>query len=612
MRKASPQALSRKSPPSSLLCGLVIVVAGAIAYSNSFRGVFLLDDFGHIVTSESIKGVFPLIEHWQADRPLVHLTLSINYAISGLDTWSYHVFNLLVHLGAGLVLMGLARRLLLLRPAGLDVRSAVIISFVIALLWTIHPLQTQSVTYIIQRGESMMGLFYLLTLYGFVRGAEGGRSWAWYSLSVLACAAGMVTKEAMVTAPVMVFLVDAIFISRSWVAPLKRRWPLYLLLVSTIGFLAAQGLFSDILHGSRKHGADIGFQVAGLSPIRYLLTQPEVILHYLRLCFWPYPQCFDYGWQAVSDWRQAVLPGLVILAMLAATVALLLRRPDFGFLGAWWFIILAPTSSIVPIKDFAFEQRMYLPLAAVIAAVLLAGRRLIRKRMSAPLAVRLNAALVVIVAMTLGARTIRRNADYASASVMWADVVRQRPSHVRAWNYLGVGLAVEGRQEEAIWAYESALALEPGSEEVHSNLARALVKAGRAAEALPHFQESLRKSPGDANLHHSYAIALEKTGRIDESLAEYRRTLELEPGHPFARYNMGLALKAAGRWEEAARAFAESTRADPGDASGFYQLGYCLTQLGRKSEATAALQTALRLNPADRATRILLQSLQGR
>ncbi|MBI5762885.1 MAG: tetratricopeptide repeat protein [Planctomycetes bacterium] len=534
-------------------------------------------------------------------RPLVHFTLAINYAVSGLNVWSYHALNVAVHLASALTLFAILR-LTPRRPAldaGADSSPTTLLSsrlaFAVALLWAVHPIQTQAVTYIIQRGESLMGLWYLLVILSVNRLGLTGRTW-WGGLAVLFCAAGMFTKETMVTAPFVALMYDAVFLAGTWRGALRRRWPMYAAMGLTWGILGYLGLFHDILYGSKKHGVDLGFKVETMTPWTYLLTQPEVILHYLRLCLWPYPQCFDYGWQPVTDWSDAIIPGTVLLLLLVATLWAMVRRPMIGFLGAWVFVILSPTSSFIPIKDFAFEHRMYLPLATVLISVVLAAKSLWRRIAGTPTP-QVGTIALVVAAIMLGGRTLRRNADYAAASIMWADVVAQRPTHVRAWNYYGVALAVEGRHDEAIRAYEKALALRPDSDDVQINLGKSLARVGRYAEAANQYRKALALSADDAMLHHSLAIALEKTGQLDAALAEYAETLRLDPSHPFARFNRGLALKSAGRWVEAESAFSDAVRVNPRDADARFQRATCLVQLKRLEEAVRELEETLRLHP---------------
>jgi Flp pilus assembly protein TadD len=610
---ASLSGSSSLSWPIRASCA-AIVAAGSIAYANSFSGVFLLDDYAHIVTNDAIRSIGPITKHLENFRPLVQFTLAVNYAVGGLQVGSYHALNLAIHLLAGLTLFGIVRRTLLLEGVAGAIRSPTLFACTVAVIWVVHPIQTQAVTYLIQRGESMMGLFYLLTLYCAIRAATSARSGVWTLGCVAACAAGMLSKEAMVTAPISVFLLDAVFLSRSWTAPLKRRWALYLSLAATWSILMGLGLFGDLLHGSTKHASDIGFRVEGLTPWRYLLTQPEVLLHYARLCFWPSPLCLDYGWEFVSSWREAVVPGSILVALLALTAVALWRRPKLGMLGAFVFVVLAPTSSIVPIRVFAFEHRMYLPLAAIIVLVLL-GALALRDRLARAMPARertiraTSVGIGVLAIAALCGRTFARNADYGSATRMWADVVAQRPRNARAWNAYGVELSVEGRLEESMHAYERALALEPDTGELNVNMGKVLAKQGRFAEAVPHYRVGLKSTPEDPKLHHSLAIALKGSGQLAEAATEFRETLRLDPSHPFARFNLGMALAAASRWEEAEKAFSDAIRQNPGDPQAQYQRCACWVQLGRREEAVAALQALVRSHPNYAEAARLLASL---
>ena len=228
-------------------------------------------------------------------RPLLNLSLAINYAISGTAVWSYHALNLAIHVLAGLTLFAIVRRTLR-RPvlAGRFGPSANALALAVSALWLWHPVQTESVTYLSQRAESLMGLFYLLTLYCFIRGAEtnaNGDRRLWFPLSVLACLAGIATKEVIVTAPVLVFLYDRTFISGSFAGAWRRHWPLYVA-------LAATWLPLGCLMVSPHHWA-VGFG-QGVAWWAYGLTECRVVVKYLLLAFWPHPLVFDYGMVVAS------------------------------------------------------------------------------------------------------------------------------------------------------------------------------------------------------------------------------------------------------------------------------------------------------------------------
>jgi hypothetical protein len=218
---------------SLLTAGASIVLAAVVVYGNSLSGSFVFDDVPSIAANPTIRALWPLTGPLSppvaggvtvGGRPLLNLSFALNYALGGMAVGGYHAINLVLHALAGLVLFGLARRTLL--QAGLGVRFAkdsTSLATALALLWTVHPLQTESVTYTVQRAEALCGLLYLLTLYAFVRGTTtSANPWLW--LSVATCFLGMASKEVMVSAPLMVLLYDRTFVAGSWGEAWRRRW----------------------------------------------------------------------------------------------------------------------------------------------------------------------------------------------------------------------------------------------------------------------------------------------------------------------------------------------------------------------------------------------------
>ena len=378
MRKNRPQsalpATERQPARWTRFAPLLIVAAGAIVYVNSFEGVFLFDDALHIEENPRIQQLWPVADVLSGRRPAVDFSLAVNYAIGGLDVGGYHAFNLVVHLLAALTLFGVVHRSLRGRRCQDHLgRAAPELALTIALIWVVHPLQTQSVTYIIQRGESMMGLYYLLTLYCIIRGSDSSRRVVWCGVAVLAGVMGLASKAIMITAPLTVLIYDRAFLTKSFREAFRLRWGLYLALVASWGVLALCGVAQGVLDPVERPGTGVGFGYKGVTPGEYLLTQSGVIMHYLRLSIWPHPLCLDYAWPVARSVREIVLPGLVIIGLLIGTLWALRRRPWLGFAGTWFFLILGPTSSIVPIRDPAFEHRMYLPLAAVVTVLVAAA-----------------------------------------------------------------------------------------------------------------------------------------------------------------------------------------------------------------------------------------------
>jgi len=610
--------LARDGPPAGRRChssglgseagrswlAVIVIVAGLVAYWNSFDGQFVLDDYQRIIENEQIKHISPLwdlIAH--SRRPVVTLSLAMNHAVGNLDVRGYHAFNLTIHILAALVLFGVVRRTLLCRR--LRDRwgaAAPWLALACSLIWVVHPLQTQGVTYIIQRGESMMGLFYLLTLYCLVRGIDSSRRYLWYAGAIVVCALGMGCKAVMVTAPVIVLLYDRTFVAESFAQAFRRRWGLYLGLCATWLVLAASGVLGGVLASSLKGQATVGFGVRGITSIEYALTQPGVILHYLKLSIWPDPLCLDYMWPVARTPGQIVPPALVIAALLAATAWALLSRPALGFLGAWFFLILAPTTSFVPIQDIAFEHRMYLPLAAVVVLLVIGGARVLHDvserlslRPGAPRIV--SIALLSILVLLLGYGTFQRNKDYHSTTGMWQDVLAHHPDHPRAHCGLGAILVSEGRLDEAVQHFNAAIQATPELAEAHFNMGVALCKQRRLEQAIKHYLEAIRLQPTMSVARKNLAVALREKGRFNEAAQQLMKVLEQDPRDATTHYDLGCVLLTQGKYNEASTHFAEALGLRPGLAEAHVNLGVALLRQGKLDEAIAQYTQALRLKP---------------
>jgi hypothetical protein len=288
-----------------------LIVLLVIAYANSFAVPFVFDDVPAITNNESIR-------HWLTalsppgdgatvmGRPLLNLSFAANYAAGGFAVAGYHAANLAIHLLAALTLFGLARRTL--RSSG--TLAADWAALAIALIWGLHPLQTESVTYIVQRAESLMGLCYLLTLYCYRRGADAGgsRAVAWFVASILAAAFGMGTKEVMVSVPVIALLYDRTFLSGSFRAAWqRRRWVLLGLAVTWVPLAL-------LVAGAHNRGGTAGFGV-GVSWSQYALTQFPAVTRYLTLSVWPHPLVFDYGAQWAQSIAAILVPAIAVTAL---------------------------------------------------------------------------------------------------------------------------------------------------------------------------------------------------------------------------------------------------------------------------------------------------------
>lgn len=513
-----------------------------------------------------------------------------------------------------------------------DIPPAVPVAFTTALVWAVHPLHTAAVTYTAQRAESLMGLLFLLTLYSFIRATENqpagcrmgapGRcasgektatmppgpdaapqpapnafwprlrrpaAWrakplAWSLASVLACFAGMATKEVMAVAPLVVLLYDRTFLARTFRSALRNRWPLHLALGSSWLLLAWLVVASE----GRGTTAGIGSDV---SSWQYAATQCVAVVHYLRLAFWPAPLVFDYGTRVVNGISDVWPAAMAVLTMLGITILALLKKPRAAFPLACFFLILAPSSSVVPIAtQTVAEHRMYLPLAALLAAAALVvhawwGRRVV------PFA--------VVLAVGFAALTVLRNGDYQTEVALWRDTVEKVPDNSRAHLNLGAALVRAGQPAAAASAFSTALQLEPDNANAHANLGSVLLESGRTSDAIRHHEEAVRLRPDDFTLRANLANALVQAGRAADAIAHYRIALENAPAAARAELhqNLGLAWSRLGASAEAIAHFEQALQDRPEYPEAHYKLGNVLLRARRPQEAVRHFEAALQLRP---------------
>lgn len=499
-----------------------------------------------------------------AGRPVVNVSLALNYALGGLDPFGYHAFNLGVHLIAALLLFGLVRRTLERPPlAARHGPAAAPLAGAVALIWLAHPLQTEMIDYVTQRTESIAGLFYLLTVYAAARAtAASTGERAWCAIAVGACGLGMASKESMVTAPLIVLLYDVVFNERRASAALRQRPRFYAALFATWVILAAL-----VASGPRSHSAGLS---AGVTPWAYLLNQAPTIVTYLKLTVWPRPLVFDYGMPATLAFRDVLPHALLLVALLAATAVAWRRARALAFPGLWFFITLAPSSSVIPIAtEVGAERRMYLPLAAVVVLVVVAARVLMDAALAGPASSRQRrwAAVCVLGATyaALATLTLRRNAEYHDPIDLWRTVVERRPGG-RAHYNLAVELKAVGRRDEAIDHYRQAVVDNP---EAHYALGFELEADGRYDEAIAHFREYVRLQPDDLNVIRAYILlgrALTEQERLDEASDAFRQALRRQPSNADAHLGLADALAQQDRFDDAINEYERHLRLRPGNA----------------------------------------------
>ncbi len=639
--------------PKSWLFPVLIILAGVV-YLPSLDHPFIFDDYDSIIENEVVRGEWPLIRAFvdpppgpTAGRPVVCLSFVLNRVIGDLSESGYRFFNIVLHVCCSLLLYGLIRRSLERTSAGRfkDVAGQRLAG-IASLIWLLHPLQTESVTYISQRTEMLMGFFLLGTLYSCRRGVDSTHRGKWFALAVVCCALGMGCKEVMAVAPILVLLYDRIFIAGTFRSALGDRRVLHILLFATWGILA-------FLIASGPRSDSVGFE-HGIGALDYLYTQAGVITWYLRLSIWPSPLVVVYDdWPIAQQLLQIWPFALFILALLIATTWALVRRPAIGFVGAWFFLILGPSSSFVPIAtEIAAERRMYLPLASVVVLMVVGSWWLfvrLAKMTSLPNKTRngIAAAAATAIIVTASAGTVIRNRDYRSRLVIWEDVVAKSPQsavgqqnlgaqyyeaeryddalscYLRALeirpkyaeNLYGLGLTYTrmGDIAKAAESYELAVATNPQFWKARANLANSYHKLGRLEDAVAFYRTLLAEKPTENPLHANLGTALMKQGKLREAVAEFCIVLATEPDHAFALENLGDTLLQQGSIEQAADQYARVIRLTPTNPNPYYKLGTIRQMQGRLDEAVELFQATIRINPQDElASRRLQMAIQQR
>jgi len=586
---------------------LGLILAGVLVYINTLSNAFIFDDIPWVLGNPRIQSLSNILEMLTAtNRPVLEITLAINYALSGENPASYRVMSMAIHILASLVLFGLVRRTLLLpKFADRFQHNAHYLAFVIAMLWLVHPLNTQSVSYLIQRGESLMGLCYLFTLYSFLRFAIGdGRRWAF--TAVAACWIGMGSKEVMATAPLVVLLFDATFIAKSWREPLTKRWLIYLGLATAwipmVFFLAA------IANTGPDASAGFALEDKMLSRWTYLLSQPQIIVEvYLRKAFWPNPLALDYGWvpaipedtpkEFVSGLfvRNILWQGTLLTAIFIASLWGTVRRRAWGFLALSFFLILAPTSSFMPIADLVFEHRMYLSLIPLVVVVVMLGHTLLNKGVPDNTFV-YGGVLVAIIAVVCGLMAFVRNTEYRSRVTIWDSVVIARSENPRGWYNLGSALKDEGQTEDAMQCYARTLELRPNHPDAHYSIGVLFLDAGDVLKAIEYLESAVELDSDDPTSHAHLGKAYLYATRFPEAEASLREAIEIDPDYARAHEYLGLLHVMRKEPDAAAEAFRDALKADRRLFSAYQNLAAVLMQSGQVSQAIEVIEGVIRLS----------------
>jgi Tfp pilus assembly protein PilF len=553
--------------PEAACAGLVVLAF--LVYGNTFGVPFLLDDYVFIVESESIrKFALPFFEsgaaapNWIDPRPVADLSFRLNYQISGLNVWSFHLLNVCIHAASAVLLCLVLQQILATRLSVLWSQTA---AFVSAALWVVHPININAVTYISQRFESLAAFFALAALAAFLRSRIGGtRSGQWWCIVFVFASFG--SKESYLALPLLIWLLDRFVLPVGHGDRIRRKL-FYVLLL-------AAWCFSGLLYASSQRGEWTQNEGGALLFLGNLKMQSVVVLHYCGKLLWPSCLVFDEGKWPAPSYLQWLLATAVLAAIFAWSVLAVFRGKLPAFAVCSFFLLLAPSSSVVVVPTYdAADYRMYLPSACLIALAAGSLACLLQKhRGQAPRMVFVACAAVLVVC--LGTSTWRRNQIYKSPVDLWSDNIAKRPLH--SGSYVG--------------------------------LAESLMKEGQLAEAESTLSHAREKFPGNARLLNLSGMVAIQDGREIAATVYWRQARELAPANHVILNNLAIAAYRNGDTTGAADLFAQVVSLRPRDVIALGNLAQVRMTQGKLGEAQILVRRGLDLVPQD----ALLQGLKQR
>lgn len=616
---------------------LILMMAAAAVYAHTIDAPFYFDDVPNIVENPAVHLTRLSIEDVRraasesplGNRPLSYLSIAANFYLGGLDTTSYRLVNIMMHLAAtGLLFLVIHATLELVDYKPRSHRAA--IAFLAALIWAVHPIQTQAVTYIVQRMTAMAGAFYLLCLWLYIQGRRSGSPAGrirWWVGAVLAGAASLASKEIALTLPASIFLYEWFFFQNARLQWLRRAT--VPLLLAAGGLLLAVMIYTDF-HPVRSLLGSYGDREFTLG--QRLLTQPRVVVFYLSLLFLPLPGRLSllHSVTISTSWVAPVttlFSILLLLALLALALWLISRDRLSAFALLWFFGGLVIESSVVGL-EMIYEHRLYLPTMFLGMAFFCLLQRLVGSRSQGAVFV-----VMGVLCIVLGYWTVERNQLWNDPVAFWTQTVAKAPDDARARGQLAAALMRRGDLEQAVVELKNTLALDETLLDAHLNLAavsayvgdeegavaaynKALEIHGEAPEILIPFagfymrqgkydtaefllERGLVNASDHAGLLNQIGRLYQERKKPEEARKMFERAIAADPGFAKAYGNLGRTLFVQGRTDEAVAALEQSVRLDPLNTGLNYNLGYAYEQMGRFEESAAQYERVLKIDPTD-------------
>ena len=600
----------------------LIAIVGLLIYSNTFNVPFHFDDAPNIVENYKLRD---LSNFWppSGSRWFGYLTFALNYYFGGLNVAGYHIVNLIIHIFNAILvywLVILTSRTPYFSPpfnspfAKGGYRGVALFS---ALLFVSHPIQTQAVTYIVQRFTSLATFFYLLSLVMYIKARLEAKAkvkffsastLTFYIFSLISAILAMKTKEISFTLPVVIALYEFMFFE----GKIKRRilflMPIILtMLIIPLSLIGTDKPIGDAI-GELRAVSQEGEEIPRWS---YLFTQFRVIVTYIRFLFLPINQNLDYDYPLYYSFfnPQVFLSFLFLLIILALGVYLLYAKRYklsatrlFTFGIFWFFITLFVESSVIPIRDLINEHRLYLPgiglvvafMASIFSAVQFIGsRRRFALFYSVPPLIIFIAAITIVLSIA----AYQRNAVWQDEMSLWENVVRKSPQKARGHNNLGIAYYKEGLKDKAIVHYQIALKLKPDYAEAYNNLGIAYYKEGLTDKAIEHYLIALKLNPDYAEIYNNIGLSYYNKGLTDMAIEHYLIALRIKPDYVEAHNNLGNAYKDKGLTAKAIEHYQIALKLNPDYAEAHMNMANDYDDKGMTAKAIEHYQIALKLKP---------------
>jgi len=583
---------------------LLICTLGIIIYSNSFDCSFQFDDAFNITGNQAIRDIGDLKAIWDfyyiKTRFVGIFSFALNYHFHQLDVFGYHFVNLLVHIGASFFVWWLTILILstpIMQNEEISKHKRLIATGC-SLIFMSHPLQTQAVTYIVQRLASLAALFYLASLCFYIKARLTKKNYVsvlCFVSSALSALLGMFTKEIVFTLPFAMILFELSFFNKGKLKEIiKNKRILTYTVLPLLFALIIPAMLSfnfKFVFGSVTSNRYLDPPITSAI---YLMTQFRVIVTYIKLLFLPINQNLDYDFPVSRSFfdLSTLLSFLFLVSIIFVAVRIFPRRRLAAVGILWFFLTLSVESSIKPIGNVIFEHRLYLPMFGFSLFFVSTLYQILWEK---------HSETVIIILMSViccySFLTYERNKVWRNDFTLWNDVVKKSPNKSRPHNYFGIALSSRGRFDEAIQEFRSALRINPDYTNAHNNLGVTLSSQGKFKEAVQEFKEALRINPGYADIYVNLGNIFFKEGNLEEAKNQFNKSLQINPENAYAHHNLGTVFNNQGKVEEAIQEFKEALRINPGYTEAYNNLGNIYFKEGNFEEAKDQFSRALRINP---------------